>query len=235
MGLFDHYISPTSSATESSNPLRERIDAALKARGITPDEQGNFYPSQDFRQRIESSLSAARRSPSGASAAQSSGIDWKKVIGGIGRALGATGAGMRGDYDYIGRRLERAQLMGERKRRLELLEPQAVNRKFTQFFEIVKNYDIDAADLNKVAQAYIKANPELKKYLAAQGLNPEDLTIGRKGESITLHGRELKGGEFNDPLTGKPVAAGTYDLVGKWKSGKFVVTGLAASETKSPR
>src|SRR3970282_2153078 len=101
MGLFYHNISRTSSATESSNPLRERIDAALKARGITPDEQGNFSPSQDFRQRIESTLSAAGRNPSPAPA-QSSGIDWKKVIGGIGLALGATRAGMKGDYDYIG-------------------------------------------------------------------------------------------------------------------------------------
>lgn len=169
MGLFDHYISPTSSATESSKPTRERIYAALKARGITPDDQGKFSTSQDFRQRIEAGLSAARRS-----------------------------------------------------------------NKFTRFFAIAKKYDLDEDDMTKAAQAYIKANPELEKYLTAQGLRPEDVSVGRKGESVTLHGRELEGGEVNDPLTGKPVTAGTYDLVGKWKSGKFVVTGLAASETKSP-
>ena len=147
-------------------------------------------------------------------------------LGWLGNTLQSTGAGLQGRPDpVIQRRLQEAQMKRQ--------EEQAVTQKFNVLFDFVKHMDVDEKTMAQLLGAFTKTFPDTGEYLKAQGINLADISIGRKGEKLTLKNRDVAEGQYIDPVTKQPITAGKYDIEGEWKRGQFTPKGFSPTEKEA--
>lgn len=204
--------------------LKLEQEAALRASsepGAVQSASGLFGPEQ------QSPVAQAQPQPQG------QGQGFMDILSKVGAVMEGMSAGYRGQPNpVVQRKLEEAQLQ-QRQQQIEMQKQQAVTGKFNVLFDFLQHMDVDEKTNAKVMGAFLKTFPDTGEFLTTQGIDPEQISIGRKGEKLTLKNREVKAGQYIDPVTKEPVPEGRYDIEGQWKQGQFIPRGFSPTEKEA--